>query len=380
MVKGRAALIDEWLRLHGLCFDVVSDCVECIERGHLLFDLDGHASDQGQANNIVFESLETAITMVIIPAFSAVLSIESKSVAGLVNLIRWTNSSKGDLPHTIDHGVGQPPEILMFWQGSTSDLMCLAHEVAHAVQLQFSAGSFMPPIARETCAFLGELALVRWAREADPILAAKLLQVWREENQSYVADDCALLRAAGADPDAAYSYRMNYPLARASAVSMWRAGADLQQLFKAGSDAMALLPLAKIADMAGQIPNYLPPLPPSDPVQPTIDAYRALGAMALLDIDFWRGASERRIEDYYASQLNYLHNRTAFIALDVMRRPVGYATWRKSTGDNTVTLMRQSAPFGDHLLLQKALERHLGQESDVLSSHSSSARQDQVAW
>ena len=188
----------------------------------------------------------------------------------------------------------------------------------------------MPPVARETCAFLGELALIYWAKQNQTDLAARLLRVWREENQRYFGDDRALLRVALGGPESAYTYRMNYPLARAAAVVMWRAGADLQRLFKAGSEAMNLLPLAKIADVAGLSQNYLPPMPPPDTDQPAIDAYRALGAMALLDIDFWKGESERRIEGYYANLLHHLHNRTAFIALDEVRRPVGYASWRKA--------------------------------------------------
>ena len=126
--------------------------------------------------------------------------------------------------------------------------------------------------------------------------------------------------------------------------------------------------------------NYLPPLPLPDTDQPAVDAYRALGAMALLDIDFWKGESERRIEDHYANLLHHLQNHTAFIALDEVRRPIGYATWRKAEGDNTVILTRQAAPFGDHLLLQKALERHLGQNTDIQAQHPSSARQEQAAW
>ena len=373
-------MIAEWLRLHELSSDTVSDCIGCIESGHLQLDLDGRAEDQGAAAKSGFESLDLALSTVIIPSFSAALCMESSAFAALVQSIGWNDVSAGELPHTIDHGVGQPPEIRMSWQGSISDLMCLAHEVAHAVQLQLSAGSFMPPVARETCAFLGELALIDWAKQNQTDLAARLLQVWREENQRYFGDDCALLRTALAEPESAYSYRMNYPLARAAAVVMWRAGADLQRLFKAGSEAMNLLPLTKIADVAGLSQNYLPPMPPPDTDQPAINAYSALGAMALLDIDFWKGESERRIEDYYATLLHHLQNRTAFIALDEVRRPVGYASWRKAAGDNTVTLTRQAAPFGDHLLLQKALERHLGQESDVQAQHPRSARQEQVAW
>lgn len=373
-------MIAEWLRLHELSSDTVSDCIGCIESGYLQLDLDGRTEDQGDTAKSGIESLGLALSKVIIPSFSAALCMESSAFAALVQSIGWNDVSASELPHTKDHGAGQPPEIRMSWQGSISDVMCLAHEVAHAVQLQLSAGSFMPPVARETCAFLGELALIYWAKQNQTDLAARLLRIWREENQRYFGDDCALLRAALGDPESAYSYRMNYPLARAAAVVMWRAGDDLQRLFKAGSEAMNLLPLARIADVAGLNQNYLPPLPLPDTDHPAIDAYRALGAIALLDIDFWKGESERRIEDYYANLLDHLQNRTAFVALDEARRPVGYATWRKATGGNTVTLTRQAAPFGDHLLLQKALERHLGQNTDVQAQHPRSARQEQVAW
>jgi hypothetical protein len=374
-------LIAEWLHLHELSLDTVSDCIGCIESGHLQLDLDGRPEDEGDGAKSGLETLDLALSTVIIPSFSAALGMESSAFAALVQSICWNDVSSDDLPHAIGHGDGQPPEIRMSWQGSIPDLTCLAHEVAHAVQLQLSAGSFMPPIARETCAFLGELALIDWARRNQTDLAAKLLQVWRDENQRYFGHDCDLLRAALAEPEsAAYSYRMNYPLARAAAVVMWRGGADLQRPFKAGSKAMSLLPLEKIADVVGLTPNHLPPLPSPDSNQPAIDAYRALGAMALLDIDFWKGESERRIEDYYATLLYHFQNRTAFVALDEVRRPVGYATWRKAAGDNTVTLTRQAAPFGDHLLLQKALERHLGQESEVHAQNPRSARQEQVAW
>lgn len=371
-------MIAEWLRLHELSFDTVSDCIGCIEGGHFQLNLDGSEADDRGVAESGFESLDFALHTVIIPAFSAALCMESSAFAALVQSIGWNDVSAGELPHTIDHGVGQPPEIRMSWRGSISDLMCLAHEVAHVVQLQLSAGSFMPPVARETCAFLGELALIDWARRTQADLAEKLLLVWREENQRYFGDDCALLRAALADPESAYTYRINYPLARAAAVVMWRAGADLERLFKAGSEAMNLLPLAYIADVVGQSQNYLPPLPLPDTDQPAIDAYRALGAIALLDIDFWKGESERRIEDYYATLLNHLRNRTAFVALDEVRRPVGYATWRKAVGDNTVTLTRHAAPFGDYLLLQKALERHLGQAGDIHAQHLRNARQEQM--
>ena len=373
-------MIADWLRLHTLDHDTVYDCLAAIGGGQMDLDVQGVAPVEGALGDAGYASVGVVLTSVIGPALAPLLGMETSAVADLISFIRWGEVSEDGHPHTIDHGRGQPPEIRMSWQASASDLICLAHEVAHAVQLQLSAGSFMPPVARETCAFLGELALIDWARKTDTDLAASLLNVWKEENEAYFGEDCDLLRSALADPNASYTYRMNYPLARAAAIVLHRSGADAQRLFRAGAEAMALLPLADIADLAGRLQNYLPPMPPHDAETPATNAYRALGAMALLDIDFWKGESERRIEDYYASRLHHLQTRTAFLALDDVHRPVGYATWRKAAGEDAVTLTRQAAPFGDHLLLQKALQRHLGQDSDVLAHHERSARQEQTAW
>ena len=168
------------------------------------------------------------------PAIAPLLGIEPSSVADLISSIRWGDGAEDGHPHTINHGMGLPPEIRMSWQGSPADLVCLAHEVAHAVQLQLSAGSFMPPVARETCAFLGELVLIDWARKNDTHLAAKLLSVWQEENEACFGEDGDLRRSALADPDGSYTYRMTYPLARAAAIMMHRSGAEAQRLFRAG--------------------------------------------------------------------------------------------------------------------------------------------------
>ncbi len=370
----------DWVLLHGLDVETVADCLAALNVGHFDLNLSAVSAVHGFSGGCwEGPSLSEALRTLIQPAFSAAFD-DQEMIGHLISTVSWGPIGPGQPPHTVSGVQDAATEIRMSWNGSTEDLICLAHETAHAIQLLLSAGSFMPPLARETCAFLGELALIAWAMTHDKELASQLLRVWRDENQRYFGDDCDLLSSALTDPEASYSYRMNYPLARASAVSMWRAGADLWKLFNAGSEAMSLLPLARIADAAGLSQNYLSPLPLANADQPAVDAYRVLGAMALLDIDFWKGQSEQRIEDYYSTLLHHLQNRTAFVALDEVRRPVGYAIWRKTDGEDTVTLRRQAAPFGDHLLLQKALERHLGQKSDVQAQHPRSARQEQRAW
>lgn len=74
-------MISEWLRLHELGLDTVSDCIGCIESGHLQLDLDGRPTDQGDVSRSGFESLDLALSTVIIPSFSAALGMESSAFA-----------------------------------------------------------------------------------------------------------------------------------------------------------------------------------------------------------------------------------------------------------------------------------------------------------
>lgn len=373
-------MFSDWLVLHGLDVETVADCLTALNDGRLDLNLSAFSSVHGSSGGGRQEpSLCEALRTSIQPALSAAFD-DSEMISQLVSTVTWGPVGPGQPPHTVSGVQDAVPEIRMSWNGSAEDLICLAHETAHAIQLQLSAGSFMPPLARETCAFLGELALIGWATTHDKELAFHLLQVWRDENQRYFGDDCELLSSALADPEAAYSYRMNYPLARAAAVMLWRSGADPRILFGSGQGAMKFMPIARIADLAGEMLNHLPPMPQPDTKRPSLSAYRAFGVMALLDMDFWKGESEKPIKDYYASQRDHLQDRTVFVAMNDARRPVGYATWRKNGGGNAVVLTRQSAPFGDHLFLQTALQRHFGQDTCVHSLHSGSARQEQVAW
>lgn len=126
--------------------------------------------------------------------------------------------------------------------------------------------------------------------------------------------------------------------------------------------------------------NYLPPAPEPNTDQPAVNAYRSLGMMALLDIDYWEGASEDRIEDYYGHLLRNMQEQTAMVALDDEKRPVGYATWNAPEDAGVpVQITRQSAPFGDHLTLHQKLQKRL-EGRKAVSLHKRSARREQTAW
>ena len=127
--------------------------------------------------------------------------------------------------------------------------------------------------------------------------------------------------------------------------------------------------------------NYLPEVPEIDKEKPAINAYRSVGMMTLLDLDYWQGESESSIEDYYANLLKHLQNQSKMIAINTESKPIGYVTWEVDAKDsNIISLTRQSSPFGDHLEVQKKLKEFLPDSAVVTSKHKRSARQEQAVW
>ena len=127
--------------------------------------------------------------------------------------------------------------------------------------------------------------------------------------------------------------------------------------------------------------NYLPEVPEAETVRSAINAYRYLGMMLLLDIDYWQGESEKTIKEYYSTRLTHMQSQTVLVGIGKERKPIGYAIWDAGKDDaSIIRLKRQAAPFGDHLELQEILQTRLPENAKVLSYHARSAREEQVAW
>lgn len=375
--------VDEWRCLHKFEKDVLERILSGLRCGTLgsLPEAFHSANSEALADTSVLPSRGTCFDAYIKPAFSQYFDSFSDFAVAMAE-IEFRDDLDVNMPHTRDDGPECNPVVVMAWKNSPEDLMCLAHEVAHALQVNLSAHEFMPPVAREVCAFLGELILLDWTRGQNDTLFDRLRCVWTGECARYFGEDAENLLAKLSEPGASYQYRINYPLARVMAVHVfvhWSRD-QILDLFSSGSQAMSHLPFEQLADMAAETPNYLPPFPPPSANQPALDAYRSLGAMALLDLDCREGESEKPIGDYYSGLALHLKQRSAFVALGRETRPIGYATWaRNPRKESEITLMRQAAPFGDCLELQQALAAHLSSEHSVLALHERSARTEQVA-
>lgn len=372
----------QWLTLHGFTANTVQDVIAAFAANQLL-DRHCFVTEEIPADDVAIGITDRAACydQLVIPAILAGFDGDPR-IADRLEKVTFADPEPCDenIPRTENNGRQEPPNIVMGWDRRVDDLMCLAHEAGHALQIMLSGNGIMPPVGRETCAFVAELLLLDYTRQHAPGVFHMLHRVWLEENAVYLDSDLEALSASLRDPDTRYHYRQNYPLARLAAVYLFSRGQRgwLKDLFSAGQDGMKHLPIEAMANLAGGVANYLPPMPAPDTEQPAVNAYRSIGAMALLDIDFWKGEPEERIEDYYAKLLRHLQDQTAFIALNPDRKPVGYATWQ--TNGDAITLTRQAAPFGDHLTLQRALERHLEQPAPIPARHMRSARQEQIAW
>ncbi|WP_299548636.1 hypothetical protein [uncultured Tateyamaria sp.] len=374
--------ISHWLDLHDLEQLTGQDIVAAFHSKAFAQSLfEKNVLGEGDQIRTALEDQQLVFQTIVCPALASGFADTNSARQALNQLKPQTLDAGEHRPHTVATGVGGQPVVAMTWAGGPRDVMCLAHEAAHGLQVLLSDRELMPPVARETCAFIGELLLINHMRQCDPVLFQSLTGIWKQQTAQYLGKNMDDLSFALGDMLTAYHYDLNYPFARIASTQLFQRGSGdwIDRLFSSGADAMKHLPLDVMANRAGDIPNHLPPMPPSDAAHPAVEAYRSLGAMALLDIDHWHGECERNIEDYYARLLGHLHDRTAFLVLDEARRPAGYATWIK-TPSGQLEITRQAAPFGGYLSLQKSLERHLADRGPVSACHPRSARQEQVAW
>ena len=293
------------------------------------------------------------------------------------------SASSSELPVTIDRGPGQTPLVSMCYQGAPADILCVAHEFGHALQYHLAKGRFVPPVLRELAAFCAEKIFLDFIKENRTELYNPLQAAWQRDNEIYLGNDAAHLNDTLSVSTAPYIYRMNYPLARHLADETFEVlpKIKLSEIFRGTLSLEGCLSKAISQIEATSMKNYLPKVPEAEKDRPAISAYRSLGIMALLDIDYWQGESEKSIEEYYSTGLGHMQTQTVLVAIDGERKPIGYATWEVDQSDvNIIHLKRQSAPFGDHLELHKKLQAWLPKNAKVLSHHTRSAREEQVAW
>lgn len=141
--------------------------------------------------------------------------------------------TKHPKPFTYDLGFQRLPFVSLHYQDRPADLLAMAHEFGHALQIVASWKSGegqMPPVARETCAFLGELAVIHHSQVRFPLLSFS----HRKADTNYFDNKTQELKIAIQDGRAPYSYGWNYPIARLAARCVFCTPHQATRLFKSG--------------------------------------------------------------------------------------------------------------------------------------------------
>jgi len=119
---------------------------------------------------------------------------------------------------TLHDGGNGEPYVSCPWTGHLRDMLNLAHEFGHALQIVASEQREMPPVTRETCAILAEICYLSFLRDqAHPLHEPLHALVRLDMGPTFARSSNALLSALS-DTHLKYEYHWNYPLARSIAL------------------------------------------------------------------------------------------------------------------------------------------------------------------
>lgn len=205
----RGAVMADWLDLHGL---TPKSCRALLQSDLPQLDQAGSQNDPAPIDLPTTEEARNLCLRALADAFpdnpTALERLETETA------INFSPDLKRFPRAFTLHNDGQGrPYISCPWRGQPNDFLTLAHELGHALQLVLSDGRDMPPVTRETCAYLSEAWLVEYLLTISHDTAAPLHALWQRRRHQVLTQGSVALRASLATPTAPYDYNWNYPLA-----------------------------------------------------------------------------------------------------------------------------------------------------------------------
>ena len=196
----------DWLDLHGL---TVRQCESVLSRA----DESGSDLDPGVCSLPCDISGDLAWNL----AGDAMLSGFPQAAGPIRDVrdkaVRTFRADGAARSFTVPAGPDRHPIVVVGYRGRIVDLLTVAHEFGHAVQV-CASNRFVPPVNRELCAFVSELTLLRLLRAEWPALHGLALAAWRAGNRSYLGRHGKALALSLRDRRSVYRYWWNYPIAR----------------------------------------------------------------------------------------------------------------------------------------------------------------------
>lgn len=202
--------LNDWLDLHGLnarqCETILS------QAGDLDFNRDASTLCSRPCNlsgELAWRLAADAMASSFPQAAGLIKNVQATSVKAFS-----TDCARLERPHTVLIGQDRYPTVFLNYHGRIVDLITVAHEFGHAVQISASGGRFVPPVNRELCAFVSELLLLKLLLAELPDLHPFALAAWQVGNRTYLARHGRALALALTDASSVYQYGWNYPIAR----------------------------------------------------------------------------------------------------------------------------------------------------------------------
>jgi hypothetical protein len=210
-MSDRKPTIGDWLTLHDLTPDL------CCE---LLALVANHPTGSAKAPKItvtcnpveVWSQCGTVIASRMPDAKAAVSHVLSEARVNFA-----PDPDKYPRAFTLhDDGQGHP-YVSIPWNRTLKDVLALAHEFGHAIQIAAGKGQTIPPATRETCALLAEIWAVtdlKVLQEAERTMLAKTREAGAYHRLTTLSE--ALVKALSSS-ETVYDYNWNYPVAQAVA-------------------------------------------------------------------------------------------------------------------------------------------------------------------
>lgn len=125
-----------------------------------------------------------------------------------------SQSDDMEYPCVIFEGVGYAPVVYCNYDGTPDDVLNLAHEYGHALQFELAGKAFIPPIWRETAAFICEFLVVEYIQKSNKNYSQILKTIMLKHDDVLFGDELKTLKKALETDKHPYYYRANYPVAR----------------------------------------------------------------------------------------------------------------------------------------------------------------------
>ena len=199
--------VEDWLDLHGLSAE---QCEAVLSRA--VYSGDGDPSSRARPTGLTGDSAWKVAATAIEAAFPQASATIDRVRMNTLRVF-GADTARAPRPFTLTGPNGRPIVVLRY-RGRIGDLITVAHEFGHAVQIAASANRFVPPVNREICAFVSELALLRHLGIKFPAMHGPAMAAWQARNADYLGRHVTDLALALKDPEAVYRYSWNYPIAR----------------------------------------------------------------------------------------------------------------------------------------------------------------------